>query len=171
MSNSSSQPVGEPPASPHTAAIEQLQAIYGKPSQSGFGSAVFCDRADPTLLLETVALHYYQYFLGDLWERFGAATWLTSWRQVYLRDPAHPRQIVSELQTLPGSAAQGAADLILTSISTPAAGQQALSAVYDDPAMTDLTIYTLGDGAAMSGLLIAGRYDHEATVLLVFLLD
>jgi len=34
-----------------------------------------------------------------------------------------------------------------------------------------LAVYTLGDGAALSGLLIAGRDRHGETILLVFLLD
>ena len=48
----------------------------------------------------------------------------------------------------------------------------ALAAAYDDPAVTDLRVYNLGDGGAMSGLLVAGyrKGTGEATFL-VFLMD
>jgi hypothetical protein len=47
-----------------------------------------------------------------------------------------------------------------------------LSAAFDIPALTELVVYNVGDGGAMSGLLVAGRRAEtgESTVL-VFLLD
>jgi hypothetical protein len=51
--------------------VADLQAIYGLPSQIGFGSAVFYERVDRAEDLEPVALSIYRYFVGDLWERFG----------------------------------------------------------------------------------------------------
>ena len=47
----------------------------------------------------------------------------------------------------------------------------ALAAAFDDPAVTELAAYTLGDGAAMAGILVAGRRDDGADTFLVFLLD
>ena len=45
-------------------------------------------------------------------------------------------------------------------------------AVFDDPAVTDLAVYTLGDGGAMAGILFAGRcIKTGAAMFLVFLLD
>jgi hypothetical protein len=49
--------------------------------------------------------------------------------------------------------------------------QTALSAAYDDAAVTELSLYTLGEGAALSGLLVAGRRQHGETTFLLFLLD
>ena len=46
------------------------------------------------------------------------------------------------------------------------------AAAFDDPAVTELRVFNLGDGEAMSGLLVAGRRQAtgEATFL-VFLMD
>ncbi|MCB0201860.1 MAG: hypothetical protein KDI03_17475, partial [Anaerolineae bacterium] len=60
--------------------------------------------------------------------------------------------------------------MILDNVDNAEAARAALAAVYDDPAVTELRVYTLGDGEAMSGLLVAGRRGSEATFL-VFLLD
>lgn len=50
--------------------------------------------------------------------------------------------------------------------------RSALSAAYDDPAVTELCVFNLGDGEAMSGLLIAGRRGASGeSTYLVFLLD
>ena len=52
------------------------------------------------------------------------------------------------------------------------AARQALPAAYDDLAVTELRVYNLGDGEAMSGLLVAGRRaDTEDATFLMFLLD
>ena len=47
----------------------------------------------------------------------------------------------------------------------------ALSAAYDGPAVTELRFFNLGDGGAMSGLLIAARRDSGQATFLVFLMD
>jgi hypothetical protein len=45
-------------------------------------------------------------------------------------------------------------------------------AAFDDPAVTELAVYKIGDGAAMAGLLVAARRAATGeTVTLVFLLD
>jgi hypothetical protein len=42
----------------------------------------------------------------------------------------------------------------------------------DDPAVTELRVFNLGDGGAMSGILVAGRRAGTAdATFLVFLLD
>jgi hypothetical protein len=39
------------------------------------------------------------------------------------------------------------------------------------PAVTELRVFSLGDGAAMAGILVAGRRDNSEATFLVFLLD
>jgi hypothetical protein len=47
-----------------------------------------------------------------------------------------------------------------------------LSAVFDDPAVTELRVFNLGDGGAMAGVLVAGRHGASgAATFLVFLMD
>ena len=93
------------------------------------------------------------------------------WQRVYQRPAADRRDIVTELRSITDPAAQSSVTMLLDAIADPEAGRQALSAVYDDADMDTLAVYTLGDGAALSGLLIAGRDRHGETTLLVFLLD
>jgi len=78
---------------------------------------------------------------------------------------------VTELRSIIDPAAQSSVTMVLDAIADPEAGRQALAAVYDDADMDTLAVYTLGDGAALSGLLIAGRDRCGEIILLVFLLD
>lgn len=61
--------------------------------------------------------------------------------------------------------------MLLNGHDKPDAARRALSAVYDDAGMELVQVYTLGDGAALSGVLIAGRARSGAATLLVFLMD
>ena len=74
--------------------------------------------------------------------------------------------IVAELRAVDDQEAARSVPMILDN--DPAA----LAAVFEAPAVTELRVFNLGDGEAMSGLLIAGRRvaAREATFL-VFLLD
>ena len=47
----------------------------------------------------------------------------------------------------------------------------ALAAAFDDPAVTELRVFSLGGGAAMAGILVTGRRDNSEATFLVFLLD
>lgn len=152
-------------------AIANLQAAYGPPSQVGFGSAVFRDRTERPEDLEAAALKHYRHFLGKTWAQFGEEVWMASWRRIYQRQAADRRDIVAELRSIDDPAARSSVAMLLDAIADPAAGRRALSAVYDAAGMKTVTAYTLGDGAALSGLLIAGRDRQGETILLVFLLD
>ena len=79
--------------------------------------------------------------------------------------------IVNELRALPDRAAAQSAALLLDELDAPQAAQQALAAAFDNPTVTALTVYRIGDGAALSGLLIAARLTNGATLTLIFLLD
>lgn len=146
--------------------VANLQAAYGPPSQAGFGSAVFDEQLPPAADLEQAALAKYRYFVGELWERYGEAAWLGPWREVYARQAGAKLDIVAELKTIKD---QGAALSVPMILDNDAA---ALAAVFDDPVMTELRVFTIGDGEAMSGLLLAGHCPATGeTVFLVFLLD
>ena len=62
--------------------------------------------------------------------------------------------------------------MILENIEGAEKARAALAAAYDAPAVTELRAFNLGDGGAMSGILVAGRRGEsgEATFL-VFLMD
>ena len=158
----------EPYSPPILDSVVALQSVYGLPRQAGFGSAVFSDRVKANDL-EQAALKHYRYFLGNLWDWFGEAAWMTPWKQIYRRRPDRKPDIVTELRSLTGDPASSVSMLLETA--NPDAAQKALSVAYDDATVSDLAIYTTGDGAAMSGLLIAGRRQTEEATFLVFLLD
>ena len=161
-----------PMSSPYSvpAYVVELEAAFGAPSQAGFGSAVFFEAAIAAVDPEQAALEKYRYFVGDLWERFGEATWMSTWRLLYTRsDQRH--DIVSELQAIADRDARLSVPLIVDSDNQAAPARPALAAAFDDETVSQLAVYILGDGAALSGLLIAGRRDSGEAIFLILLLD
>ncbi|XGV97877.1 MAG: hypothetical protein ACAF41_02880 [Leptolyngbya sp. BL-A-14] len=155
------------PSQPQSTTVTVLQSIYGMPSQSGFGGAVFYESIEPGTDLESIALRYYQHFVGKLWEQYGESAWMSTWQQVYVRPAGMQPAIVAELRAIGDPvAANHVPILLLDETDDQAKAKQALAAVFDDPQMTDLSVYTIGDGAALSGLLVAGYRPNEMTLLL-----
>jgi len=146
---------GEKPTTPGYAA--QLEEAYGPPSQQGFGSAVFHEVLRPGDELAAAALAKYRYFVGPLWDRFGEQAWMGSWREVHSRPSGARRDILAELRAIEDSEAKNSATLLLDAAENAVAARAALVTAFDDPAVTELRVFNLGDGAAMSGLLVAGR--------------
>ncbi|WP_393013880.1 hypothetical protein [Limnothrix redekei] len=147
--------------------VTDLEAIYGAPSQEGFGSAVFYEVLQPEDDLNYAALRKYEFFVGDRWSE----AYQNEWTLVYGRSIDATRAIVSELGSLSDNRAQDLAYLITDNIDEAAAGQRALAAAYDDPSTIELTIHKIGDGDVMSGLVIAGRRANGEATFLVFLID
>jgi hypothetical protein len=81
------------------------------------------------------------------------------------------RDIVAGLRSIADPGARLSVPMILDVVENAQAARQALSAAYDDAAVTDLAVYTVGDGAAMSGILIAGRREMGEAAFVVFLMD
>lgn len=153
-------------------AVFRLEAAYGGPSQQGFGSAVFYQTLQPAEDLTRAALSTYKTFVGTLWERFGEQAWMGPWKEVYTRPPGVKPDIAGELRGIADPDARLSAPMILDTIEDAEAARAALSAVFDDPAVTELRVFNLGDGGAMSGVLVAGRHGASgAATFLVFLMD
>lgn len=93
------------------------------------------------------------------------------WQQVYERPRGAKADIVAELQGITDQHAAISVPMILEVVEDADAARAALSAVFDDPAISELKVFDLGDGEAMSGLLVAGRSTTGDAVFLVFLLD
>ena len=152
--------------------VAKLEAAYGAPSQEGFGSAVFYEQLKAADNLEKVALEKYRYFVGDLWERWGEEAWMGPWKEVYTRKPGTKHDVVAELRGIKDPDAALSVPMILENIEGAEKARAALSTVYDDAAVTDLRVFNLGDGEAMSGLLVAGRRAGTGeAIFLVFLMD
>ncbi len=62
--------------------------------------------------------------------------------------------------------------MILDNIDDPEQGKAALAAAYDDASISELAVFNIGDGGAMSGIVLAGRHKlSDKTTILVFLMD
>lgn len=152
--------------------VTALQAAYGAPSQAGFGSAVFYKRLPTGADLTQAALAQYKYFVGELWDRYGEAAWLGPWEEVYLRQADVKPDIIAELRSIRDPDTRLSVPMILDNIDNAEQARAALAAAYDDPAVTELRVFNLGDGGAMTGILLAGRRQATGEVIvLVFLLD
>lgn len=162
--------VSASPAQPDYVTV--LELAYGAPSQNAFGSAVFYEGLPATADLEQAALAKYRFFVGALWERYGEAAWMGPWQAVYTRPQAAPHNIVAELRAMKDREAALSASLILDNIDDLEKARAALAAAFDDPAVTELIVYKLGDGAALSGIMVVGqRQALNETIFLIFLMD
>jgi hypothetical protein len=151
--------------------IFQMEAVYGPPSQSGFGTAVFSEIVEKSEPLESSALEIFKYFIGELWERYGEDAWMSVWKEVYHRQPDTNHDIAAELRGIKDRNIQQSVPMILEVVENADDAKLALSKTYDDKKVVDLKVYNLGDGEAMSGLLIAGRRSNNESTFLVFLMD
>lgn len=151
--------------------VTALEAAYGAPSQAGFGSAVFFQPGTEGADLEAHAKTYYQHFLGDLWEEWGPEVWLSSWREAYRRPGEGKHEIVTELEDVPDTAFHMQVDVVLHVVEDRERAREALAGAYDAPEVEELRAYLIGDGEAMSGLLLAGRRTNGEATFLVFLMD
>ncbi len=152
--------------------VIQLESAYGAPSQAAFGSAVFFEhlRADDDLAVAALAV--YRHFTGDLWEWYGEQSWMGPWREVYARKVGAKPDIAAELSALADTDVRISVPMILEVVQSADQARASLAAAYDDPAVTDLRIFNLGDGEAMSGILVAGRRSATGgATFLVFLMD
>ena len=61
--------------------------------------------------------------------------------------------------------------LVIEVMDDAQAAKKALAGAYDDPQVADLRIYNIGDGEAMSGLLVAGLRQNGEATFLVALMD
>ena len=151
--------------------VAALEAAYGQPSQEGFGSAVFFDQMQQNDDLEEVAKKYYQYFVGQNWDEWGEEAWMSPWKETYSRPQKRKHDIEEELRAIEDFDTQLQVGMILDDIEDADAAREALSKVYDPEDVVDLRAYTIGDGEAMSGLLLAGLRDDGNATLLAFLMD
>ena len=157
------------PGAPRPAYVTALEAQYGAPNHDGFGSTVLFGMAKDRAALEKLAEDAYRYFLGDQWEKRGSATWMGPWRLVHQRQGQG--EISAELRVISDPEARGSAAMILDAVGSPDEAHAALAAAFDGPEVADLLVYTLGDGEAETGLLIAARRQNGEALCLVFLLD
>lgn len=187
MQSSSYTPAANEVTAEQPACVLQLQSLYGAPSQAGFGSAVFydlCSNSSQEEPLEHFGLAKYRYFCGEKWDQFGEAAWMSGWKLLYQRSmgaaiasqsPPSERAsavgIVAELKSIKERPVRNLVPMLVDEVEAPEAARSALSAGFDDPEVSECSIYSVGDGAAMSGLMIVGRRGASSMMGLILLLD
>ena len=149
--------------------VSDLEAVYGPPAEEGFGSAAFFLRTDGPKDLEELAREVYCSFVGALWERWGEDAWMGPWRQVYARPDAGTVDAVAELRGISDAEAKRSLPLLLE---VPGNADAVLATAFNDPAVTEFRVFNIGDGEAVSGLLVAGQRTAEnEAVFIVALMD
>jgi hypothetical protein len=152
--------------------VQRLQDAYGPPGEQGFGSAVFHTTLRHEASLAAAALEFYRRFVGSKWQQFGEQAWMQPWHEVYERKTGASRDIVTELRAIEDGEVRNSVPMILEVVEDSVAARAALSAAFDAPQVTELRVFNLGDGGALSGLLVAGRREPAGeVVILVFLMD
>lgn len=152
--------------------VSTLQKHFGQASQAGFGSSVFYKSKAPSVCdLDDEARSCYQYFLGPTWEKLGEQNWLSNWGMVYERKSDAQADIVSELKSIADREVRMSAGLLLENQEDATAAVSALKGAFDHTAVRQLKIFKIGDGAAMSGLLIAANMHEMGCLCLILLLD
>ena len=153
--------------------VTDLEAAYGAPSQAGFGSAVFYERLQGKL---TILNRPRSPSTSTSSAICGSASAMTrGWGRGRRSTPARPdaeRDIIVELRGITNRDARSVSADDPRQHRRCGEARAALSAAFDDSAVTELVVYNMGDGGAMSGLLVAGRRGKTGeSTFLVFLLD
>jgi hypothetical protein len=149
--------------------VRSLEAVFAAPGSSGFGSTVLFSTATARATLDRLAVAAYRHSTGDLWEKWGESAWMGEWRLLHERTGT--RDILAELRTITDPQAISSAGMILEGADDPESARAAIVETFDDISVQNLLIHNLGDGGAMSGLLIAARRVNDEATFLVFLMD
>jgi hypothetical protein len=79
--------------------------------------------------------------------------------------------IVSELKSIADGEVRMSAGLLLENQEDSEAAAAALQGAFDHPAVCELNVFKISDGAAMSGPLIAANIQETGCLSLILLLD
>ncbi len=154
-----------------TPIIDALEKVYGKPNNEGFGSAVFYQAAIKNSGLATIALETYKLFMGDKWNAETEATWMSTWKLVYERSPGKAADILNELNNIKDANAKRSVPLLTELIENAEQGKLALAGAYNHPDVSQVQLFSVGDGAEMSGLLLCGLYADHSACSVICLMD
>jgi hypothetical protein len=157
--------------SPYQPQIEALEKIYGKATDTGFGSAVFHGAAAIGISADSIALVHYKSFMGKQWDAQSEGKWMGSWKTVYERPPGIKADILAELATITDPCAKTSIPLLTELVEDAANGTKALAAAFNHPDVTSAVLHTIGDGEAMSGLILTALYNRAYACSVIALMD
>ena len=150
--------------------IESLMNVYGKPSSAVFGSSVFYNTLNYTPL-ESEALNNYKAFLGGQWNADTETRWKSTWKKCFERPKGTTPDILTELNGIKDADAKRSVPLLTELIDNADQGKLALAAVFNHADMTKVEVYTVGDGEALSGLLLCGLFTENTVCSVICLMD
>ena len=151
--------------------FKALEKVYGKACSAGFGSAVFHEISKPDSSLASIALNVYKLFMGEKWNPETEATWLSGWKIVYERNPGTVPDMLTELNHIKDADAKRSVPLLTELIENAEKGKEALAAAFNHPDISHVAVFTVGDNAAMSGLILSGSYTDHSACSVICLMD
>lgn len=153
--------------------VAELEDVFGSASDAGFGSAVFVSPGGGTDApsLEAESQHIYQSFCGPKWTSHGVENWLSTWKLLHQRPVGGGGDIVAEIEAIRDPESGSAAQMLLDAGPEPDRAAATLRAAFNDGEVSQLQIFKIGDGGAMSGAIIAAEWPARVRVFLIILLD
>jgi hypothetical protein len=151
--------------------IKDLEQVFGKPGSAGFGSAVFYEVSNRGSGLASIALGDYKLFMGEKWNNETAAKWMSAWKLVFERSPGAASDILTELNNIKDADAKRSVPLLTELVENAEQGKLALAAVFNHRDVAQVQVFSVGDHAEMSGLLISGLFKDNSTCSIICLMD
>lgn len=151
--------------------IKELENVFGKPSSSGFGSAVFYEVSKLNSSLKSIALEDYELFMGEKWNSETKDRWSSGFRKVYERSNGAQSDILSELKNISDADAKRSVPLLIELVENADQGKLALAAAFNHQDISNVEVYTVGDTEAMSGLILCGLFKDHSACSVICLMD
>jgi hypothetical protein len=139
-------------------AINKLISIFGKETDTGFGSAVFQTEGNGTESLDAVSLDHNLKFLGKKWAPESEGSWSDNWKECYRRPLNGSGDILTELRQVKEADAKQSIQLLTEFIDPKEDGQRALEGAFNSQDVQQLAVHTIGDVEAYSGAMISALY-------------
>lgn len=177
--------------------INIIHRVPGQPPDRGrvLGVNAFYDKIEPGSDLDSVALSYYQRFVGEKWHwqphnwtPEDGIIWLEVWNLAYQRPPSCSLDLFDELKYASAlSDIEMGLDALYNSLDLSYSRdynslgpsysndydtlRDILVAAFSAPEVTDFRVYDLGDGEVIEGFLALGYRDNGEIIVLAYLND
>lgn len=156
------------------ALVGELEGVFGGASAAAFGSSVFFEKqlsSSYPLSLVDASIDKYRHFCGETWTRYGEEKWMSGWQELYHRSPGATAGILCEFSSIKVQPFRSCAAIFLEENEDNDSVHQLLSRAFDSEGVKELRIFSLGDGEAMSGFLIAAEISDLGRLFVTFLMD
>jgi hypothetical protein len=121
--------------------------------------------------LVDASIEKYRYFCGETWARFGEEKWMSGWQELYHRSPGDTTGILCELRSIKVNLSDPARRYFWMKTRTMMRSISCFPEAFDSDGVKELRIFSIGDGEAMSGFLIAADIVDLGRLFVAFLMD